>query len=272
MMKTSSWLARFFDWNREVIEAAETPFAKLAVFVLPVIAPIVPAFMTALHVAQFMRTQFHFGEATDTIAVVMASITGFVLELMGYVGVISFIQHIFQWIKTKTDEYLVPAALSGLAYASYIVVMYWINVKLAQYFGSPVIVTQIVGMLSFLSVPAGLLAANHLTRRADEEQSEKRHQEAREDKKYKLALKAGVNPNQIVGAVRGKKEKHASDFKEQIPAMLQEHFDKTGKVLELTEITAKLKLDHGKNKGFVSTARSQWMEKNAIPKGDKFGF
>lgn len=271
-MKGSNWLAIFFDWNREVIEAAETPFAKLAVFVLPILAPIVPAFMTALHVFKFVHILFDFGQYTDRVALTMAVIVGIVLELLGYVGAISFIQHIFRWVKTRKDEYLLPAALSGAAYACYIVFMYFLNVKLAQYFGGAVIINQVVGILSFFTVPAGLLAANHLTQRADQEEGEKLRQEAREDKKYKQALKAGINPNQINGATRGKKEKHASDFKEQIPAMLQEHFDKTGKVLELTEITARLRLDHAKNKGFVSTARSQWMEKNAIPKGDKFGF
>lgn len=269
---TTNWLAWFFNWNREVIEAAETPFSKLAIFVLPVLAPIVPAFLTALHVAKLMFAMFDFGTYTDGVSLGMAVVTGVVLELLGYVGAISTIQHIFRWVKTKADENLVPAALSGAAYLFYIILMYFINVKLAEYFGAAVIFNQVVGALSFLTIPSGLLAANHLTQRADQEEDDKLRQEAREDRIKMKAIKHGLNPYQATQGVRGKKEKHASDFKEQIPVMLQEHFDKTGRVMGLTDITAKLKLDHAKNKGFVSTARSNWAEKNGIPKGDKFGF
>lgn len=40
----TSWLAIQFNKQREIIEAAETPFAKLAMFILPVLSPPRPRF------------------------------------------------------------------------------------------------------------------------------------------------------------------------------------------------------------------------------------
>ena len=270
-MKTSNWLAKVFEWNREVIEAAETPFAKLAIFILPILSPIVPAFMTGLHVYKLMHIIFDFGEYTYPVSLGMAAIVGLVLELIGYVGAVSFVRDVYEFVKTHTIEYFIPAVLNGLAYGFYLVVMYAINFQLGKYFDTPDIVNNIVGLLSFITVPTGLLAANHLSKKERDEHSERRYQEGREDKLKAKAIKNGINVFQTqnnTAPAPQRKQKHASDFKDKIPAMLQEHYDKNGKVMELTEITAKLNLDHGRNKGFVSTERSKWMDKNGIQKGE----
>src|SRR5574338_673052 len=169
----SNFIARFFNWNREVIEAAETPFAKLAIFVLPVIAPLVPAFMTSLHMYKLLKDLFKFGYAWD-IPLIMSVITGLVLELLGYVGAITFIRSLFQYVQHRHDEELLPVILNGAAYLFYVVAMWLINVQLGKYFGTPNIINSIFGLLSFITVPTGLLAANHLSQRADEEHAEKR--------------------------------------------------------------------------------------------------
>lgn len=269
-MKTSNWLANIFDWNRQVIEAAETPFAKLAIFVLPILSPLVPAFMTGLHVFKLMHVIFDFGENTYQVSMSMAVVVGVVLELIGYVGAISFVRDVYEFVKTRTLEYLVPAVINGFAYAFYLVTMYLINFRLGSYFQTPEIVNQIVGLLSFITVPTGLLAANHLSKKERDEVLEKRHQEKREDKLKVNAMKNGLNPFQTGQSApetpRKTSERHASDYKDRIPVMLQEEYSKNGRVMELTEITAKLKLDHGRNKGFVSTERSKWMQKNGIGK------
>jgi hypothetical protein len=269
-MKTSNWLAKIFDWNREVIEAAETPFAKLAIFILPILSPVVPAVFTGLHVYKLMQVIFGAGLISKGTAVIVA----IVLELLGYVGVVSFIQDVYKWVKTRKDEYLVPAILNGLAYGFYLVAMYFINFLLGQYFNTPEIVNKIVGLLSFITVPTGLLAANHLSSKAEYEENKNLRREKQEFKLKEKAIKNGINPfgGQSEQQPRKMSEKHASDFKERIPVMLQEHYAKSGKVMELTEITAKLKLDHAKNKGFVSTERSKWMSQNGINKnGEKNG-
>lgn len=264
-MKSSNWLARFFDWNREVIEAAETPAAKLAIFILPMLSPIVPAFMTGLHIFKLMYIIFDFGTWMPYVSMAMAVIVGVVLELIGYVGVVAFIQNLYK-------KRWASAAVNGIAYLFYLYAMFQINYFLGKYFETPDIVNNIVGFLSFITVPTGLIAADHLSRKAESEEKAVLRSEDKDFRLKKQALKSGFN---IFGGgaettpKRDPKEKHASDHKERIPVMLQEHYEKTGKVLELTDITAKLKLDHSKNKGFVSTERTKWMAKNGIEKPSK---
>lgn len=272
-MKSSNWLAKALEWSREVIESAETPASKLAIFILPMLSPLVPAFMTGLHVYKIMHVMFEFSASADWIAVTMAVVVGVTLELLGYVGVVAFIQDLHTWIKNRVSEQLVSVFLSGLSYVFYLAAMWLINYSLGVYFGTPDIINRVVGLLSFITAPTGLLAAKHLTQKAEQEQNDKLRQEAREDKLKHKALKHGINPwgggSELVKSTRGPKQKYASDYKEQIPVMLQEYYEKNGKVMELTEITAKLKLDHNTNKGFVSTQRSAWMAKNSIPNPKK---
>ncbi len=191
-------LAEFFDKQREIIESAETPFAKLAVFVLPIVAPLVPAFMTGLHLYKLFIEMFQF-DGSNILAGVLAFLIGSVLELLGYVGAVSFIQTIFIYLREKTQEYLIPAVLTALAYGFYLVLMALINVALGRYFKEPEIVTWIIGLLSFITVPTGLLSANNLAMKDDreikskgEQLQERRYQEARADKMEKYRINKGL--------------------------------------------------------------------------------
>lgn len=191
-------LAQFFDKQRELIEAAETPFAKLAIFILPILSPLVPATLTGMHLYQLFLEMFTFSGASR-FAVVASIIPALVLELLGYVGAISFIQSLFKWIEGRAegqeDKFLVPAVLNFLAYIFYLTAMFLINVNLGTYFGTPSIVNNIIGLLSFITVPTSLLAANHLALKEHDDKEEKRHQERREDKKISKMIKAGMNPD-----------------------------------------------------------------------------
>lgn len=189
-MSDSKRLANFFDHLREIIEAAETPFAKLAVFVLPILSPLVPASFTGLHVYKLLIDIFDFD---PILSGTLAAIVGVVLEMLGYVGAIEFISSIFRLIKNKNETFWLPVALTGLAYVFYLFCMFLINVELGKYFETPSIVNNIVGLLSFITVPTGLLAANHLGRKEDDQESYKLRQELREDRLKAKALKAGIN-------------------------------------------------------------------------------
>lgn len=184
------WLAQFFIKQREIIEAAETPFAKLAVFVLPIISPLVPAFMTGFHLFRLFKEIFSF-QGSETAAFILSSLIALVLELLGYVGAVSFIQSFFAWIKYHSEEFVLPAVLNFLAYGFYLLAMWKINVMLGEYFGTAPIVNGIVGLLSFITVPTSLLAANHLSLKEVKEVEEKRYQESREDKLTKYRIKHG---------------------------------------------------------------------------------
>lgn len=261
----NNWLAKIFDWNREVIEAAETPFAKLAVFVLPILAPIVPAFFTGLHIFKMLLELFVFQYATQASGVI-AIITALVLEMLGYVGAILFVQSLFSWIKTKEDRYILPFALNGGAYIFYLIAMWLINLQLGKYFGTPPIVNNIIGLLSFITIPTGLIAANHLSQKGDIEQNNTLRQEKREDKLKMKALDRGINIFQSsVSSVADttstqRREKHASDYQDKIIVMLEAEYANTGKILSPSGICRTLKIDVERNKGHVYRITKRWQE------------
>ena len=270
----SNFLARIFEWNREVIEAAETPFAKLAIFILPILSPIVPASMTGLHIFKLMQIIFDFGEVQDKVSWAMAVIVGVVLELIGYVGVVAFIQAIYRWIKFRRIEYLVPAVLNGFAYLFYLVSMFAINYQLGKYFNTPNIVNNIVGLLSFITVPTGLLAANHLSENADSEEKARDKKDNQEFQLKKTAIKQGFNifspGDQKIQRSGAYTEKPASHYKEKMIGILESEFVKSGKVLEPRDITDQLKtkhkviLNHERAKGFISKTTTDWCKEKGI--------
>ncbi len=183
-------LALFFDKQREIIEAAETPFAKLAIFILPILAPIVPASLTGLHLYKLFLIIFTFAGA-DKLAIVLASIVALVLEMLGYVGAISFIQAVFRLVKTRNSLYILPALLNGFAYAFYLILMFLVNYMLGKYFQTPDIINTIVGLLSFVTVPTGLLAANYLSQKEIKEDEREIRHESREERLEKARIRAG---------------------------------------------------------------------------------
>lgn len=186
-------LAEFFNKQREVIEAAETPFAKLAIFILPILAPIVPASLTGLHVYKLMLEIFTFSHAYQ-VSVVLSAIVALVLEMLGYVGAISFVQAVFRLVKTRNTLYLLPAILNGLSYTFYLVLMFLVNYKLGEYFQTPRIINTIVGLLSFVTVPTGLLAANYLSQKEIKEDEREMRKERSAERLERARIKAGNLP------------------------------------------------------------------------------
>lgn len=197
MEQPTNKLAEFFNKQRDLIEAAETPFAKLAVFILPILSPMVPATLTGMHLYQLFLELFTF-DGAKAFAIIASVIPAVVLELLGYVGAISFIQALFKWIESRgyddADKFLVPAILNFLAYIFYLAAMWLINVSLGRYFQTPEIVNSIVGLLSFITVPTSLLAANHLAMKEHDAKEETVRKDKNTFKLQKEMLKHGINP------------------------------------------------------------------------------
>jgi hypothetical protein len=183
-------LAEFFNKQREIIEAAETPFSKWAIFILPILAPIVPASLTGLHLYKLFLQIFTFSGA-DRVAIILSVIVSLVLEMLGYVGAISFIQSVFRWVKTRNSLYFLPSFLNGLSYSFYLILMFMVNYLLGRYFQTPDIINNIVGLLSFMTVPTGLLAANYLSQKELKDEDKELRRENREERLEKLRIKQG---------------------------------------------------------------------------------
>lgn len=263
-MRGTNILATFFDWNREVIEAAETPFAKLAIFILPVLAPLVPAFMTSLHMFKLLQELFTFIYAVE-ISATMSIIIGITLELLGYVGAITFIRSLFQYVKHSKDEILLPVILNGAAYLFYIVAMWLINYQLGRYFGTASIINTIFGLLSFITVPTGLLAANHLSQRADDEYEEKLRREDRDYKLERLRIKTGYTGASTKDEKKDKKTKSASWYREKMWQFMDTYYKQKNEPPRVVDIVKHFKLDYDRSKGFVSGERKKWLRSRNIP-------
>jgi hypothetical protein len=266
-MKGTNFLATIFLWTQEVIEAAETPFSKLAIFVLPVMAPLVPAFMTMLHMFKLLQEMFTFAYAYE-VSAVMAGIIGIVLELLGYVGAITFIRSLFRYVKNRQDEEILPVVLNFLAYFFYIVAMWLINYQLGKYFGTASIINTIFGLLSFITIPTGLLAANHLSERAQEEHDEKEKDKDRKFKLDKYKIKHGINPDAAPAKAekptREKRSKSASWYREKMLNYLSDTYRSEKRVATVIEIARKFKLDYDRSKGFISGLRTRWKKDNNV--------
>lgn len=154
-------LVGFFNNLYEIINAAEDPFSKFAIVFLPGVAPAVPATLTGIHMYQVLLTILEF-QGKELVSAILSVLVGIVLELLGYVGAITLIKSVFELIREGKDGYLIPFVINLLAYGFYLVLMLLLNVKIGEFFGVPTLINSIIGLLSFITVPTGLLAANQL--------------------------------------------------------------------------------------------------------------
>ena len=258
-----NWLAEIFDWMREVIEAAETPFAKFAIFVLPILAPVVPASVTGVR----LTTELNFHPA-------LSFITALVLEMLGYVGAISSIRAIYKWFK-KEGSFL-SVVLNGLAYAFYVVAMYQINVRLGSLAGDNPIVNQVFALLSFITIPTGLLAAEHINERTEYYEQKELRNERRAERieKYKIRTNAAnerssARTNERSVRRRTNERTNTDELRTVIYQLLDEYYQANGQVAgvsDLARTVARSKNQDGSEvgferyKGYISEVRKNWME------------
>ena len=182
-------LANVISGFREVVEAAETPFAKLAILLLPILAPLVPALLTGIRM-QILLLNLVGDRLPKSVATWGSVIIAVVLELLGYVGAVMFVRSIFKLVKNKDVEFFIPVVLTGIAYLFYLADMYAINVQLNKDVPDA---TWVFGLLSFMTVPTGLLAATSINDRQENEEDFQIRQEKRKDKLEMARIKYGTS-------------------------------------------------------------------------------
>lgn len=188
MNKNTTWLANAFMWGDEVVDSAQSPAVKLGSTLLPIFAPLVPAFVTALHLHKMYLELVGAGfsvQAGNRIALAGAVITALVLELLGWVGTIAFVKNLFKWVKTKEDEYIIPTVLSLLGYIGYVGDMVMANSART----SP---DNVFLLLALLSVPAGFLFAVLFVTGDEDRKEDALRVEQREERLEKYRIKHGA--------------------------------------------------------------------------------
>lgn len=259
-MRNHNFLASFFQGFREIVESAETPFAKLAIVILPIIAPLVPALLTGLRM-QILLLNLIGDKLDKSIASYGAFIISVVLELLGYVGAVMFVRSIYNLIKNKTLEYYLPVFLTGIAYVFYLADMYSINVQLNSETPNTVF---IFGLLSFMTVPTGLLAATSITERQEKEQEYETRQEQRQDKMERFRIKHGTSRSTSESNMEVPKQfrnnngtmGRPSIHQERVFSFMEQYYQSTKNVATFTEVMTNLKLPQST----ASRLRDKWIE------------
>ena len=242
-----NFLARMFEAISETIMGAEKSFLDLLSALVPYCVPVIPAYLTYFHTWQMM------GFPTW-----VAWTAAFVVEALGLTSVATAIRFYRNNQLYKKTENRAPFTLAVFVYIFYIVIVLAVNVVLeivANTRGGWIILA--IGLFTLLGVPSAVLIS---IRTQYAEMLE--HREV----KRTMARGQGIPQSQVRGmgfSNMGPRTKYASDYKDKIIAMLDDNYTK-GKILELTDITARLGLEHSKNKGYVSTLRSEWKRSKGI--------
>lgn len=261
-----TFLSRLFNKVGEVIESAETPFAKMAVFVLPILAPIVPATFTGLHLYKLLLEVFP--QYGTSFMVSLSVVVGIVLELLGYVGAIQFIHSVFRLIRFKDERYWLTVGLTGIAYVFYLAAMFLINMRLGEYFQTPVIINNIIGLLSFITVPTGLLAANYLGSKSEDSLDYQLRQENRQDRMERYRIKHEASKSTSGSPADFRKSNGTSGstsgsmgrppvHQERVFGYLEQQYSLTGEVPSFTEVMNSL----GLSQSTASRLRREWLDK-----------
>ncbi len=241
-MRNTNFLGKLFEFISSVINGAEKSFLDLLSALVPYFVPVIPAYLTFYHT----RDQMDF-------PVQVAWTSAFVVEVLGMTSISTAIRFYRNNQRYTTEQNKAPFKLAIFTYVFYLAVVLTVNVLLEVEAAKrqPVIIAAIA-LFSLLSVPSGVLIS---IRSQYSEMLEDREQRRRPMSQPEPVYPAETPTVRL---------KHASDYKDKILAMLEAEYNRTQKVLSPKDITTRFKLEHSKNKGFVSTLTSDWKRSRNI--------
>lgn len=248
-------LSKFFGFLADLINNAERGIVDFISAFVPYAVPIIPAYLTYYHTLDMM----------DFPAWV-AWTAAFVVEALGLASVSTAVRFYLHNKRYKSEQNKAPLWMAIVVYVFYIAIVIVVNVMLevvsAQRSGA---IIWAIALFSFLSFPSGVLISVRTQYREMLEEKAERKQQAQQ------------SVNQPKAEKHENKPKPASAHKEKILESLDVEYKKSGRVLSPVEITARLKIDHKNNKGYVSGLTSTWMQEKGIAKEkpnrkNNFGF
>ena len=182
-MKTN-WLANIFLWFNDVVQAADRPISQVVMVLLPFIAPILPALITARSLQIYMNLPPEW----TWIGVVA-------FEFIGYLGMISTVGALMTWIKNENNtRNWSNVVLSGTAYGFYLLALILTNLILELVNGVPGSHVAVTACLTVgLSVAASLLNGQRIFDRSQDEKKEKELNEKRNYALERYRIKHGVS-------------------------------------------------------------------------------
>lgn len=223
----------------DLIGDAEKSFQDLLMAIVPYAVPIIPAYLTIDHVERYMD-----------FPTWVAWTAGFVVETFGLVAVTTAIKFYYHNAKYASAQNKAPFVPALLTYVFYVAIVITVNVILEVVSGSrsgAVILT--IALFSLLSIPSGVLIAIRTQYSQVLEAIEER---------YSKGKGGGSKPEQVPSPSGAYSQKPASHYRDKITAMLEAEYSKSKNVLTPKQITSRLKIDHARNKGYVSTLTKEW--------------
>jgi uncharacterized membrane protein YhaH (DUF805 family) len=258
-MKGKNILVVFFQFISSTINGGEKAIIDLISAIVPYLVPIIPAWLMYYHAEHDMGFSHN-----------IAITAGSVVEGLGLASVATAVRFFLynrrfkKDAKTKNPNKAPFWAAMGV-YAFYVVVVMLVNVIMeannTSDSGRSGWTITAIALFSLLSFPSGLLVA---LRVGFAEMLEERASGRRGSGAGSPA--AGGSDEDT--SVKGKKvkEKHASDFQPKILAYLDKVWRDENRVAPPSEISAHLKLDNEKAKGYISTETGKWRKANNVPR------
>ena len=239
-------LAALFQIISNTINGAEKSILDLLSALVPWAVPVIPAYMTFYHTMNQMG-----------FPAWVAGTAAFVVEALGLASVSTAIRFYRNNQRYKEEKNKAPFRLAIVIYVFYIVVVLVVNVILEWVAGTRTgFVILAIALFSMLSIPSGVLISIRT-----------QYSEMLEERSARYAKTETKQDEQTDARARSRKP--ASGYRDQILAMLEQEYSANKRVLSPKEITSRLKLDHDKSKGYVSTLTSQWKAKGG---GNGFTF
>lgn len=260
-MKNTNWLADIFTYIHEVITEADRPISLVAMVLLPFIAPLLPAMITASSLQKYME----FDSSWAWISVIS-------FELLGYLGMVSVVGAMMRFVK-NTDESKVEALRWNrdfyvIAYMIYIATLITSNIILEIQNGVPMSHVAVIFCLTVgLSIGAGILNASRIYDRNENDENNKLRQEEREFKLEKFRIKHGKssgtnteipqdfrNNNETSRSTSGNMGR-PSIHQERVFEYMEQYYTETKKVPTFTDVMKNLNLPQST----ASRLRDKWI-------------
>lgn len=265
------WLIKVLQYLTRLINQGEETAITFVSTIVPWIVPAVPAWLTFSHSINPLDLNFPWPIG---LCVALS------VEFLGLTSMYRSFQFFEHNRKYKDATKKSPTWIPVCAYVLYLVIVLSVNVVLDAS-RPPVNIAHIVavGLLSVLSVPAGVLIAVmavHEERKALAEQERERAREQR------LAHRQNQNRSPVLGTVpepvlqnhsgSDGSGRTASRFREQIWSILEREWENQSgvpvqerKIPGTTEIAEELKLDKHRSKSYIWGQTREWMNARGVP-------
>lgn len=183
----TNFLANIFYFLHEVVVAADKPISMLVGVLLPFIAPLLPALITARSLKDFMK----FDDAWTWIAVIS-------FELVGYLGMIAAVGAAMRLSKNSDKEKIESLTWNRnfylTAYVIYLITLIVANTILEIVNNVSLAHVAVIFCLTVgLSISAGILNASRIYERDEKDEQDIRRREKTDFKLKTKALEHGIN-------------------------------------------------------------------------------